>query len=128
MDWLLNHFIPHIIGRTVEQYQMLILDGHGSYLTTEFDCTCSENNIILICMPPHFSHLLQPLDVSCFAVLKRQYGQLVEKQMRDGFNHVNKLDFLTVFLEARTAAYKPETIRNGFTVTGLVSFNPDRVY
>jgi hypothetical protein len=106
---------------------MLILDGHGSHLTTEFDRTCSENNIISICMPPHSSHLLQPLDVSCFAVLKRQYGRLVENRMRNGFNHVDKADFLTAFPEARTAAYKAETIRNGFAATGLVPFDPERV-
>jgi hypothetical protein len=79
-------------------------------------------------MPLHSSHLLQPLDVSCFAVLKRQYRQLVEQQMRLGFNHINKIDFLTAFLKARMTAYKAKTIRNSFTVTGLVPFNPDQVY
>jgi hypothetical protein len=49
---------------------MLILDGHASHLTPEFDRACTENNIIQICMLSHSSHLLQPLDVSCFAVLK----------------------------------------------------------
>jgi hypothetical protein len=106
---------------------MLILDGHGSYLTAEFDRTCTENNIIPVCMPPHSSHLLQPLDVSCFAVLKRQYGQL-EQRMRLGFNHIDKIDFLTAFPKARTMAYKAETIWNGFAATGLMPFNPDRVY
>jgi hypothetical protein len=128
MDWLLNHFIPHTIGRTVGRYQMLILDGHGSHLTAEFDRTCTENNIIPICMPPHSSHLLQPLDVSCFAVLKRQYGHLIEQRMRHGFNHIDKIDFLNAFQEARMMAYKPETIRNGFAATGLVPLDPDRVY
>jgi hypothetical protein len=79
-------------------------------------------------MPPHSSHLLQPLDVSCFAVLKRQYGQLIKQWMRLRFNHIDKIDFLTVFLKARTTAYKAETIWNGFTATGLVPFNPDQVY
>jgi DDE superfamily endonuclease len=83
---------------------MLILDGHA-----EFDRTCTENNIILVCMPPHLLHLLQPLDVICFAVLKRQYGQLVEQRMRLGFNHIDKIDFLTAFPEARTIAYKADT-------------------
>ncbi|KAK4096817.1 hypothetical protein N658DRAFT_518997 [Parathielavia hyrcaniae] len=31
-------------------------------------------------MPPHSSHYLQPLDVSCFAVLKRTYGDLARPQ------------------------------------------------
>jgi hypothetical protein len=79
-------------------------------------------------MPPHSSHLLQPLDVSCFAVLKRQYGQLVEQRMRLGFNHIDKIDFLTAFPEARTMAYKVDTIRNGFRASGLVPFDPNQVY
>jgi hypothetical protein len=107
---------------------MLILNGHGSHLTAEFDRICTENDIIPICMPPHSSHLLQPLDVSCFAVLKRQYRQLVEQRMRLRFNHIDKIDFLTAFLEARIMAYKAETIQNGFAATGLVPFDPNRVY
>jgi hypothetical protein len=128
MDWLINHFIPLTNGCTMGRYRMLILDGHGSHLTAEFDRTCTKNNIIPVCMPPHSSHLLQPLDVSCFAVLKRQYGQLVEQRMRLGFNHIDKIDFLTAFPEARTMAYKADTIRNGFRASGLVPFDPDQVY
>ncbi|EED19666.1 MFS multidrug transporter, putative [Talaromyces stipitatus ATCC 10500] len=127
LEWLKTHFIPYINGRTVGKYRMLILDGHGSHLTPEFDHICTENNIIPVCMPPHSSHLLQPLDVGCFAVLKRHYGQLVEQRMRLGFNHIDKMDFLTAFPQARTVAYKAQTIRNSFAATGLVPFNPDRV-
>jgi hypothetical protein len=110
------------------RYRILILDGHRSHLTTEFDRTCTKNNIIPVCMPPHSSHLLQPLDVSCFAVLKRKYGQLVKQWIRLGFNYIDKIDFLTVFPEARTIVYKAKTIQNGFTATGLVLFNLDQVY
>ncbi|EED17013.1 pogo transposable element, putative [Talaromyces stipitatus ATCC 10500] len=115
LEWLKTHFIPLTNGRAMGNYRMLILDGHGSHLTAEFDRTCTENNIIPVCMPPHSSHLLQPLDVGCFAVLKRHYGQLVEQQMRLGFNHIDKLDFLTAFPKARTMAYKAQTVRNSFT-------------
>jgi hypothetical protein len=47
--------------------------------------------------------------------------------MRLGFNHINKIDFLTAFPKARTIAYKAKTIQNGFTATGLVPFDPDQV-
>ncbi|EED17288.1 pogo transposable element, putative [Talaromyces stipitatus ATCC 10500] len=128
LEWLKTHFIPLTSGRTLGTYSMLILDGHGSHLTAEFDRTCTDHKIIPVCMPPHSSHLLQPLDVGCFAVLKRYYGQLVEQRMRLGFNHIDKIGFLTAFHRlARTVAYKAQTIRNSFTATGLVPFNPDRV-
>jgi hypothetical protein len=78
LEWLKTHFISNINSRTRGKYRMLILDGYGSHLTAEFDHICTENNIILVCMPLYSLHLLQPLDVGCFAVLKRYYGQHVE--------------------------------------------------
>ncbi|KAL3707903.1 hypothetical protein TMatcc_005885 [Talaromyces marneffei ATCC 18224] len=128
LRWLQKHFIPHTTSRTKGRYRMLILDGHGSHLTAQFDQICAENNIISICIPPHSSHLLQPLDVSCFSVLKQQYGQLVEQRIRLGFNHIDKYDFLTAFPEARTMAYKATNIQNGFKATGLVPLDPGHVY
>ena len=78
-------------------------------------------------MPPHSSHLLQPLDIGCFVVLKRAYGRLVKSKMRVGINYINKLDFLEVYPLARIKAFKSETIKNSFGVAGLVPFSPERV-
>jgi hypothetical protein len=78
-------------------------------------------------MPPHSSHLLQPLDVGCFAVTKRSYGRLVETKMRNGVNHIQKLDFLEAYFTARSETFKSDTIKNSFGAAGLVLFLPDRV-
>ena len=48
-------------------------------------------------MPSHSSYLLQPLDVGCFAPLKRAYGRLVSDLARVSYNHIDKLDFLTEY-------------------------------
>jgi hypothetical protein len=47
--------------------------------------------------------------------------------MRDGVNHIDKADFLIAYSRARTESITPAITRNGFTATGLVPFNPDRV-
>jgi hypothetical protein len=125
--WLKRLFGPCTEGRKVGQYQLLILDGHGSHVTAEFDRYCTEHNIIVLCMPAHSSHLLQPLDVSCFAVLKHSYGTIVQEQMRLGINHIDKDDFLELYLKARAATYSSSTIQSGFRATGLAPFNPDEV-
>jgi hypothetical protein len=78
-------------------------------------------------MPAHSSHLLQPLDIGCFSVLKRAYGGLVEQRMRNGINHIDKLDFLAAYPTARAEAYKPVTIQNSFAAAGIWPYNPDRV-
>lgn len=114
-------------ARTRGRYRLLILDGHGSHTTPEFDRFCSENSIIILCMPPHSSHLLQPLDIGCFSPLKRAYGQKVENSMRLGRNHIDKVDFLQAFKQAREEVLTASNIRSGFAGTGLVPFDPERV-
>ena len=127
LRWLEKLFIPSTSSRTKGKYRLLILDGHGSHLTAEFDQICEKNDIIAICMPPHSSHLLQPLDIGCFAVLKRAYSRLIESKMRARINHIDKLDFLEAYPSARIEAFKSETIKNSFAAAGLIPYNPDRV-
>ena len=78
-------------------------------------------------MPPHSSHLLQLLNIGCFAVLKHSYSWMVEMKMQNGINHINKLDFLEVYPSAQIEAFKPETIKNSFGAAGLVPFSPNQV-
>ena len=127
LRWLKKLFIPTTSSRTKGIYRLLILDGHGSHLTPKFDEICEQNKVIPICMPAHSSHLLQPLDIGCFAVLKRSYSRMVEMKMRSGINHIDKLDFLEAYPLARIEAFKSETIKNSFRAAGLIPFAPDRV-
>ena len=125
--WLEKLFIPLTTSCTKGKYRLLILDGHGSHLTPKFDEICGRNNSIPICMPAHSSHLLQPLDIGCFAALKRAYVQMVEMKMCVGINHIDKLDFLEAYPHAQTEAYKINTIKNSFAAAGLVPFDSDHV-
>jgi hypothetical protein len=78
-------------------------------------------------MPLHSSHLLQPLDVGYFAVLKRAYGDEIQEYMRRGVSHIDKPDFLTAFLAARNKSIAISTIRSGFKATGLCPYDLDQV-
>jgi hypothetical protein len=127
LRWLEKLFSPITASRTRGKYRLLILDGYGSHLTAQFDRIRSENGIIPLCMPAYSSHLLQPLDVGCFAVLKRAYGRLVENQVRLGYNHIDKFDFLMAYPEARADTFRLETIQNSFAAAGLSPIDPKRV-
>ncbi|KAJ5143093.1 uncharacterized protein N7515_001880 [Penicillium bovifimosum] len=98
-----------------------------NHLTPEFDKIGQENDIVPIRMPPHASHLLQPLDVGCFAVLKRSYGGRVAEYTRLGIDSIEKNDFLQIFPEARNDAFKEPIVKSAFAATGLVPLDPDRV-
>ena len=78
-------------------------------------------------MPPHSSHLLQPLDVSCFGPLKQAYGQQIESLIRTHISHVTKLEFLPAFKQAFENAITSKNICGGFRGSGLVPFCPDVV-
>jgi hypothetical protein len=53
--WLTTIFEEATSGRNRGVYRLLILDGHGSHPTPEFDLFYKEHNIISLCMPPHFA-------------------------------------------------------------------------
>ena len=56
-------------------------------------------------MPPHTSHLLQPLDVRVFGPLKHAYRKLVKGMIVAGNNYINKEDFLYLYPPAREEVF-----------------------
>jgi len=78
-------------------------------------------------MPPYSSHLLQPLDVSCFSPMKTSYGFQIEKLMQLRINHITKLEFLPAFKQAFKATFTDQNIKAGFRAAGLVPYDPERV-
>ena len=75
-------------------------------------------------MPPHSSHILQPLDVGCFGPLKRAYGGEIEKRVRAGTTHISKEDFFPAFLAAFWQTITVQNVQAGFRGAGLVPYNP----
>jgi hypothetical protein len=126
VDWL-KHFNAHTKARTVGARRLLILDGHESHHSLEFQDLCRENDIYTLCMPPHSSHLLQPLDVGCFSPLKRAYNREVKSLIRYHINHVTKLEFLPAFKAAFDRSFTPANICSAFRGTGLIPYQPETV-
>jgi hypothetical protein len=93
----------------------------------EFQQYCKENKIITLCMPPHSSHILQTLNVGCFAPLKVGYGRQAENLMRSQINHITKLEFLPCFKAAFNALITTNNSLGGFRGAGLAPFDPEAV-
>lgn len=125
LKWLKEVFHPN--APSISGYRLLILDGHGSHITPEFDQFCMQNQIIPVCMPPHSSHLCQPLDVGCFSPLKRAYGAEISNLIERGTHHVDKIDFIQIYARIRHTVLNERNIQSGFRATGLVPYNPARV-
>jgi hypothetical protein len=119
--WL-KHLNLH--AKPVGVYRMLNIDGHKSYCLLEFQDYCKENKIITLCMPSHSSHLLQPLDIACFAPLKRSYGNGISPLARNHIHHISKETFLPIFKAAYEYTFTEENACAGFRGAELVPFNP----
>jgi hypothetical protein len=103
------------------------MDGHESHNSHKFHKYCKEEKIIVLCMPPHSSHLLQPLDVGCFSPLKRAYGDEISSLARYGTKQIKKEAFLPAFKAAFEKAMTKENICAGFRGAGLVPYDPEAV-
>jgi hypothetical protein len=126
LQWI-QHFEKHTQIRTAGRKRLLVLDGHESHYSMEFDTYCKEKDIIPLYMPPHSSHLLQPLDVGCFGPLKKAYGRQIENRMRAGTTHITKEDFFLSFFIAFQATMTEKNIQGGFRGAGLMPHNPQAV-
>jgi hypothetical protein len=72
-------------------------------------------------------HILQPLNVGCFLLLKRAYGTEISRLIYHYINYINKLSFLSAFKTAFKKVIIKDNIHAGFRATGLILFKPDIV-
>ena len=106
---------------------MIVLDGHESHLSVQFEDFCKEKNIITLCLPAHSFYFTQPFDVGCFSVLKRSYGSELENFIRAHINHITKTEFLLAFKAAHFKTMTSENVKAGFRSAGLVPYDPQAV-
>jgi hypothetical protein len=126
LEWL-KHFDLYTKSRSKGQKRLLITDSHESYKSPKFVDYCFQNNIIILWMPSHTSHLLQPLDIGCFSPLKTAYSKQIEHLVKNHIYHITKVEFLPAFKEAFDKAFTLSNIQGAFRGSGIFLFNPEAV-
>lgn len=100
-------------------YRLLLVDGHDSHKTTDSIQYCFKHHIIVLVLPPHATHLLQPLDVGIFSTMTGAYSQGVDKASRLGVQFISKAKFLEIYASILEDVFKLNTIVNAFRACGL---------
>ena len=80
------------------------------------------NNIYIIYLPTHTSHVLQPLDLSIFSPLKRAYRNRLDRLLSmaiDDTSVIGKRAFLECYHQARSITLTEANIKAGWRATGL---------
>jgi hypothetical protein len=128
LEWLERIFLVETVPKN-SIGRILILDGHGSHLSVDFLFTCKMNNIHLIFLPAHSSHVLQPLDLSCFSPIKSRYRQqIAELASLDDSAPIKKHRFIEYYHRAREESLTERVIRAGWKASGISPFNPEKAY
>jgi len=127
IEWLQRCFEPATREKANGRYRLLICDGHDSHITGEWIAHCMYNNIVLMVLPPHSSHLTQPLDVGVFGPLKKCMATEIEPLLRTGVARVQKVEWLGAFIRAHSKAFRKENIKGGFLGTGIHPFKAEKV-
>jgi hypothetical protein len=106
---------------------MLVLDEHESHESVEFQEYCKSHNIITLGLPPHSSHLTQPLDVGCFGPLKRVYDRQIEEFIKARIHHIIKVEFFLAFKQTYQQSITIANSQAEFRGAGLIPFLPETV-
>lgn len=122
LQWLKTHFVPRKLAGKV----LLLLDGHSTHCNSvEMLEYANQNNIILLSMPSHTSHYLQPLDRSVFKSLKTHFYEQCRLWLKQNpSRRITRLSFGTLLNKAWGKAASAENAIAGFKVTGVYPFNP----
>ena len=103
---------------------ILLLDGHSSHFNPEAIAVAAEEKIVIFCLPPHTTHVAQPLDVSFFGPLKQHWAKVCNDYISDNPGRVvTKFQFSSLFNAACFQTIIPTTIISGFQKVGVCPFN-----
>jgi hypothetical protein len=124
--WLEHIFHRYTSKKAGNRCRLLIVDGHSSHVNMKFINLADELRIIILILPPHSTHRLQPLDVSLFAPLATFYTNGLNTLMFNslGIVSMSKKTFWNVFLLAWKQAFSEKNIASGFKKTGIWPCNP----
>src|SRR5579859_4618512 len=127
LQWLREVFEPSTRDKADGKPRLLICDGHDSHITAQWIAHCMKNNIIFMVLPPHSSHLTQPLDVGVFGPLKTHMASSIEPLIGTEIHRIIKAEWLAAYVEAHRNTFSTRNIQSGFCGTSILPFNPSKV-
>jgi len=126
LKWL-KHFEKFTCTKTIGIYYFLVLDNYKNHYSVEFEKYYCTNNILTFYIFVHSFYLLQPLDIGCFALLKKAYSQQIENLVQSRITYISKKAFISIFVKAFKAIITKANIQRGFRSTGLIPYDPEVV-
>ena len=127
VKWFTKIFIPHA-RPTADHSVLLLVDGHSSHCTPDVIQIARENNVILLALAPHTTHLCQPLDVAVYRSFKIHLSKVVKiGQALRGDLWISKSNVARIIKQPFEASMTMQNIKSGFRKCGIYPFNPNAI-
>ncbi|CAH2108284.1 unnamed protein product [Euphydryas editha] len=124
VNWL--HHFKYFVHPTLEDPVLLLLDNHSSHISLEVINYARDNNIVILTLPPHGSHKLQPLDRCLYSPLKVKYSIECDKFMAQHPGRgITQYQVAHLFNEAYKKVATVGNAVSGFKVTGIYPYDDD---
>lgn len=119
----LKHFVNHV-KPTSEDKALIIMDNHITHVNIQVIDFARENNIIILTLPPHCSHRMQPLDVAVYGPFKARYKVALNNWLVSNPGKTVSLYEVAGFVNvAYSESFSIHNICKSFLKTGLYPFN-----
>jgi len=120
VNFLKNNLLPSL---TEKRPVLIIYDGHATHVTEEVIAFAKTENIEILKLPAHTSHLLQPLDLSVFKSVKVTWDEnLCVWQRKNPGRRISKAEFALLFGKI-WANLDVNVIKSGFKKGGIFPLN-----
>ncbi len=124
-NWFKYHFLKHA---PAVRPLLLLLDGHSSHYHPGFIELAAQHRVIVFCLPPNTTHLMQPLDKGVFGPLKAHWHHVCQRYMRENPGQiVTEYSFSKLFKEAWCKSMTVGNAMGAFRTTGIYPFDPTAV-
>ena len=125
-NYLNNHFLRYstIPSGSPTEPTLVLYDRHRSHVSLTLTDWARWNNVILFVLPPHTSHLTQPLHVGIFGPFKSMYYN----ECKDYMKHhpgltITKYEVAQLTAKPYMKSVTAENLTSAFRKTGIYPFN-----
>jgi hypothetical protein len=129
LQWLQQVFERYTKPSRSTTKRLLLLDGHSSHVNMAFVDWADRHGIILLILPPHSTHKLQPLDVGLFQPLGTEYSLELDNLLNSSAAMISmsKALFYPMFKRAWDASFTEANIIRAFEKPGIWPVDADKV-
>ncbi|XP_014234990.1 uncharacterized protein LOC106657828 [Trichogramma pretiosum] len=123
--YIVNGFHKELVDQGIQFPVLLLFDGHSSHMSLALHDFCVKKKIILYCLYPNTTHIMQPCDVGIFRPLKKCWKEQVSLHAQSSNKPISKVNFDPIFKLAYEKSCDPKVIKKAFECCGLFPCNPD---